>query len=157
MPSYSEESRKKHSETRKRMFAEGLLVPTRTTKIYMYNLNGEFIKEFSSEVDACRELGINRSLIERNLSGEHKRCHEYIFKYEYSPSIPPYDGKMGPKDPSKRWKSVHVYNDTEEYFFRNAQECADYFKVHFGHVRNSIYNHRKFKKKYTIEYTTARL
>lgn len=156
LPSYTEESRKKHSETRKRMFAEGVLKPTKTTKIYMYNLDGTFVKEFSSEVEAVKELGINRHMIGKNLCGEIQRCHEYIFKYEYSPSIPPYSTKKGPRDTSKLWKTIHVYNDTEEYFFDNAQDCCDYFNVHIVYIRDAIKHHRHFKRKYMIEYTTAR-
>lgn len=154
LPSYSEASRKKHSETRKQMFAEGKLTPTKTTEIYMYNLNGDFIKKYSSLVEASRELNINRHLIGKNLSGENKRCHEYVFKYEYSPSIPPY--VKAPKDNSYTWKTVHVYNDAEEYFFDKAQDCCEYFGVHLVYIRDAIKHHRRFKRKYTIEYTTAR-
>jgi hypothetical protein len=155
LPSYSEVSRKKHSETRKRMFAEGKLIPTKMTKIYMYDLSGNFIKEYQSLVEASRELNINRHLIGKNLSGEQKRCHEYIFKYEYSPSIPPYI--KAPKDNSYTWKTVHVYNEEEEYFFKNAQECCEFFGVCLVYIRDAIKHHRHFKRKYTIEYTTARL
>ena len=157
LPSYSEESRKKHSDTKKKMYAEGKLTPNGRKKIYMYNLDGSFVREFNSEQEAINFTGFYRTLIQKNLKGEHKRCHEYIFKYEYSPSIPPYVAKMGPKDPSKYWKAIRVYNDNEEYFFRNAKECCDFFGVHLVFVRDAIKHHRHFKRKYMIEYTTARL
>lgn len=150
LPSYSIESRKKQSETRKQMFAKGLLAPTRVHRVYMYDINGTFLKEFPTETSASKELGINISLIQRNLSGESKRCHEYMFKNEYSPSIPPY--KKAKKDNSFLCKTIHVYNNNEEYYFKNAKECCNYFKVHIVYVRDAIKNHRRFKRKYMIEY-----
>lgn len=155
LPSFSEELRRKHSETRKRMFAEGTLKPTKTTAVYMYNLDGSFIREFSSIVEAGRSTGINRHLIGKNLSGENKRCHEYVFSYEYYPSIPPYVKPK--KDNSYMWKTIRVYNDNEEYFFKHAQECCNFFNVCLVYIRNAIKHHRHFKRKYKIEYTTARL
>ena len=155
MPSYSEESRKKHSETRKKLMAEGKIKPNFQTKVYVYNLDGSFFKEFPSLAEAGRQLGINRHLIGKNLSGENARCHEYIFKYEYSPAITPY--VKAKKDNSFLNKTVHVYNDEEEFFFKNAQECREYFGCCIMTIRNGIKYHRPFQKKYMIEYTTARL
>lgn len=149
LPSYSEESRKKHSETRKRMFAEGLLTPTKMRKVYMYDLNGNFIKEFPSEISAARELGVHRSQVEKNLKGENKRCHEYMFTYSYSPSIQPYKKA---RKANKQYKTVHVYNDKEDYYFKNAKECCAFFHVHIVYIRDAIKHHRNFKRKYMIEY-----
>lgn len=154
LPSYSEESRKKHSETRKRMFKEGKLKPSKTTEVYMYDLDGNFIKKFPSEVEAARAIGVYRTMIEKNLSGENRRCHNFIFRRNYTPTIPRY--VKAPKDNSYNWKTVHVYNEEEEYFFKNAQECCTFFNVHLVYVRDAIKHHRHFKRKYTIEYTTAR-
>lgn len=153
LPSYSEESRKKHSETKKRMFAEGILKPTNMTTIYMYDLNGNFIKEFSSEREAAREIGVYRTLIDKNLSGENRRCHEYMFRYEYTPTIPPYKKT---KKIGKQYKPIKVYNDTEEYYFNHAKECCTFFHVHLVYIRDAIKHHRHFLRKYKIEYTTAR-
>lgn len=149
LPSFSEKSRKKHSETRKRMFAEGKLTPTKMRKIFMYDLNGNYIKEFPSEISAARELGVHRSQVQKNLTGENKRCHEVMFKYNYSPSIPPYKKT---KNVDKQYKSVHVYNDNEDYYFKNAKECCSYFNVCLVYIRDAIKHHRHFKRKYMIEY-----
>lgn len=153
LPPYTEESRKKHSETKKRMFAEGILKPTNVTKIYMYGLNGKFIKEYPSEVSASRELGIYIGLIQKNLRGENKRCHNYMFRYDYSPTIPAYKKT---KDVSKQYKPIKVYNDSEEYRFKNADECRLFFNVCTVYIRNAIKHNRRFKRKYKIEYITAR-
>lgn len=149
LPSFSEESRKKQSETRKRMFKEGLLTPTRMTKVFMYDLNGNFIKEFPSEKSAAEELGVDKSQIEKNLTGENKRCHNYIFTYEYFTSIPPY---RRTKNVENQYKTVHVYNNSEDYYFKNAKECSAFFNVHIVYVRDAIKHNRMFKRKYMIEY-----
>lgn len=154
LPSYSKESRKKHSETRKRMFREGKLIPSKQTKVYMYDLDGNFIKEYPSEIEASKDTGIYKGLIQKNLYGINKRCHSFMFKFNYSPSIPPYI--RNPKDNSYTWKQIRVYNDNEEYFFDKAEDCCKYFNVHIVYIRDAIKNHRHFKRKYTIEYTTAR-
>ncbi len=84
LPSFSEESKKKQSETRKRMFKEGLLTPTRMTKVFMYDLEGNFIKEFSSEKSAAEELGVTRSQIEKNLQ---ERIKDAIITYLHTNTL----------------------------------------------------------------------
>ena len=52
LPSYSKESRAKLSKVRKQRIAEGLIEKTHCSKLFVYNLQGEFVKEFNSEMDA---------------------------------------------------------------------------------------------------------
>lgn len=153
LPSYSEESRKKHSNTRKRMFSEGILKPSGCTTIYAYDLNGNFIKAFLSIAQASRELNINRHQISKNLSGQQKRCHIYMFSYDKIQNMPAY---RKTKNVEKQYKKIRVYNENEEYLFKNGEECAQFFNVHLVYIRDAIKHHRKFKRKYTIEYVTAR-
>lgn len=135
------------------MFKEGLLKPTKTRKVYMYDLQGNFIREFDAEIEAARFLKVHRSQVEKNLTGENRRCHEYVFRYNYTPTISPYK-KIRIEE--KRYKSIHVYNEQEDYIFKSAKECSEYFHVHLVYIRQAIKDHRHFKRKYTIEYITAR-
>ena len=89
LPPNSKESRLKLSRTRKQRMAEGLIKKTNCTKIFVYNLQGTFIKEFDSEMDACKELGLTRSGILKTLKGEQKQHHGFLlFKEKQDFVIP---------------------------------------------------------------------
>ena len=90
LPSNSIESRLKLSRTRKQRMAEGLIKKTNCTKIFVYNLQGTFIKEFDSEMDACRELGLTRSGILKTLKGEQKQHHGFLLFKEKQDFVIPY-------------------------------------------------------------------
>jgi plasmid maintenance system antidote protein VapI len=51
--------------------------------VFQYDLNGNFIKEWKSYLQAAKELGIPHQHILRVLKGERKMTRGYIFKYEY--------------------------------------------------------------------------
>lgn len=153
LPSYSIESRAKHSKTRKERMASGLIPKTHCTKIYVYDLDGKFIAEFPSLAEASRTLGICKSSINKVLAGSQDRAHSYRFFKEPQNNLPPY--KRRKKVCKTLWKSIIVENEIEHYEFKNAKECAEYFKVCLVYIRNAIAKQRKFKRKYKIYYKSA--
>lgn len=56
-------------------------------KIILYNLNGEFIKEYSSLLESSLDLNIPTGNISKHLNGIFDKCYNYIFKY-YSENYP---------------------------------------------------------------------
>jgi predicted GIY-YIG superfamily endonuclease len=50
-------------------------------RIAMYTLNGKFVKEYNSIIDASRENNINHIAIIRNCKGDFKRAGKYQFRY----------------------------------------------------------------------------
>ena len=152
LPSNSIESRLKLSRTRKQRMAEGLIKKTNCTKIFVYNLQGTFIKEFDSEMDACKELGLTRSGILKTLKGEQKQHHGFLLFKEKQDFVIPYKKT---KNVDKQYKAIIVKNDTEYYEFKSAKECAEFFNIHIVSVRGAILNNRKFLHKYKIKYKRA--
>jgi hypothetical protein len=53
-------------------------------KVYQYDLNGNFIKEYRSTRYTANELGLNHGNIARCCNGIFKHTGGYIFKYEMS-------------------------------------------------------------------------
>jgi hypothetical protein len=56
-------------------------------KVYQYDLNGNFIKEYRSVRFTATELGLNHSNISRCCNGIFKHTGGYIFKYEITNNI----------------------------------------------------------------------
>ena len=153
LPSYSEESRLKHSKTRRDRIASGLIKRNHCTPVYVYDLQGEFVKKFDSELDACRELDIARSSIYKVLKGEQKRAGQYRFYREEQTDLGEYSKEK--RVLPTLWKTIAVSNETEHYEFQNAEECSEFFNVSTVYIRNAIKNNRKFKRKYMIYYKSA--
>lgn len=51
-------------------------------KVYVYNYNGTFYKEFNSEKECAEAIGANISGVEKCLSGVSKYCHNYQIRFE---------------------------------------------------------------------------
>lgn len=152
LPSYSEESRTKLARVRKQRIADGLIEKTHCSKLFVYNLQGEFVKEFNSEMDACRELGLTCNGVQKALRGENKHHHGYLLFREKQDSVIPYKRT---KKVDKQYKAIIVQNDNEYYEFRNAKECSEFFNIHIVSVRGAILHNRKFLHKYMIKYKSA--
>ena len=54
----------------------------RGRKVYQYDLDGNFLKEFRSARVAAKELNTNHGGISRCCNGEYKHTQGFIFKYE---------------------------------------------------------------------------
>jgi hypothetical protein len=54
----------------------------RYKKVYQFDLDGKFIREFKSVRSASRELNISHSNISRCCNGLYKHTYGFIFRYE---------------------------------------------------------------------------
>lgn len=54
----------------------------RGRKVYQYDLDGNFLKEFRSARTAASELNLNHGNISRCCNGEYKHTQGFIFRYE---------------------------------------------------------------------------
>ena len=75
-------SRVKMSNTRTRLLAEGKIKKVGCRPILVYDLEGNFVKEFSSVVETARELGIHRGGVNLVLNGKYKQIKGNVFKYK---------------------------------------------------------------------------
>jgi hypothetical protein len=51
-------------------------------KVYQYDLQGNFLKEWSSAQEIRRTIGISDKQIQRHIKGGAKTCHGFIWKYK---------------------------------------------------------------------------
>ena len=93
----SEEARKAMSEAQKRLHASGYIHPCKGKKhsleniektrlanskpILQFDLQGNFIREWPSVIDASRSLGKHYNCIAKCLKGKHLQSHGYVWKY----------------------------------------------------------------------------
>ncbi len=117
-------------------------------EVHQYDLNGNYIKTFKSRTDACKEVGMHSTTLERHLAGKFGMAGGFIWTNEKKDNVPPFVKKRK----HKKFKKVLVFNDTERYIFDKAQDCATHFGVHLVSVRGAIINNRRFLNKYTIKY-----
>lgn len=76
------ESRIKMSKTRKELYKKGILKPKGSKPIIQTNLDGNFIAEYPSIMEAVRKTGLDRSGIQRVLYGKYKQMKGFIFSYK---------------------------------------------------------------------------
>lgn len=57
--------------------------PINSKAIIQYDLNNNFIQEFSSTREACLKLGISKSTVINKLKADHKVKPQYLFTFKY--------------------------------------------------------------------------
>lgn len=148
----SEESRILQSETRKERIKSGK-IKLAEKKIFQYDLNGNFIKEFEGIKKACQEVNIHQSTICRFLNGTNRKAGNFLWSLEYKDKLEPYikfktdNGKM-----NKAIKIVDSETNEIIYKFNSLKECAKYFKMHSPSISYAIKVQQHFKRKYYIKY-----
>jgi hypothetical protein len=71
----SKKSKKKRTETRRRLFGIPIIVYKKKT--------GEFVKQYQCIIDACDELDVDRRNVNKCLNGiRYKSVGGYVFKYK---------------------------------------------------------------------------
>ena len=155
-PPCTEDSRKKQSETRKRLYAEGKLKPSfKHITTYVYDLDGNFIKEYSSMKNAAiGEFGKDTGAVRSACCGIQNPSHRvhnrrfYLKKFEKLPII-----KKKPNSlPSV---IVKVDSEDEHLEFLGWKKAAEYFNVSIYNIMQYKNKNLRFKKKYMITTGTA--
>ena len=145
------ESRKKQSETRKRLYAEGKLKPTFKHLItYVYDLEGNFIKEYPSMKDAAiGEFGKNTGAIRSACFGIDNplhRVHNRLFYLEKLEKAP-----VWRRLPKNYYQATYIVTDGDnEWEFLGRKAVAEFLNTTVGNLNGYINKNIKFKRKYMI-------
>lgn len=118
--------------------------PKCSQRVYQYDLQGNFIKEWLSTNQIKRELGFDNSVIRKALKGTTKSPNiSYGFQWYLE-----YKGKkIEPSDSGKitLHKPVILTKENETLIFNSREKCAKYFNVQSSQISNAIKNEWKFK------------
>lgn len=123
--------------------------PKCSQRVYQYDLEGNFLKEWLSTNQIKRELGFDNSVIRKALTGKTKSPNiSYKFQWflEYKGE------KINASDSGKitLHKGVKLTKGNEVLIFNSREECAKYFKVKSGQITNALNGNFRFRK-YKVE------
>lgn len=144
---FLEDTRKRMSAGRKIGFANGNIKVIQKKRVYKYDLDGQLIAEYDSIKEAAIKEGVNRSSINRCLSGQYSQMNGYRWSLIKKDNIGKY---IKPKRILPN-KYVYVVNDGESVLkFNGCKACANYFGVGINSIEQVIRNKNIYRKKYMI-------
>ena len=153
-PPCTKESRIKQSNTRKKLYAEGKLKPSfKHIATYVYDLDGNFIKEYPSIKDAAiGEFGKNTGAVRSacyGIQNPSHRVHNRRFYLEKLKELPIIE-----KQPNSRPSVIIKIDSEDEHLeFLGWKSAASYFNVSIYNLMQYKNKNLKFKKKYMITTT----
>ena len=152
----SKESIRKHSETKRKMFKDGTLIPNCERIIYQYDIFGNFIKSFRSMSIASRESNCSLSSIRRCAKKEYEQVNGYQWFYKYmGTKVEATNNKKRKFNTIKLFKLTDI--NTSEVLYLNAFEIMDKFKVSRENFIQYANKNITFKKQYKIEKTDQKI
>lgn len=152
----SEESRLKHSITKKKMFEEGIIPKFNTKEIYQYNLDGNFVKKFDSIADACKELQCHPSGINRCARGIYEQQVGFQWKYTYcGEKISETHNKRKKQHTLNLYRFVNIH--TNEEFLMNIFDIEKTFNINRYNLYQYIHKKFIFRKTYQIFKTDQKI
>ena len=142
----SNETKQKHSRTKKQMYQEGKLLPNCSKEIKVYTINGKYLGTYLTIEEVSVKLKLATTSIQRVLKKEAKQMNGFIFLYKE-------DLKLSHIIfPTKGKNMIVFYKENSEIYFRSYNSCAEYFKVGRESVMYFLLNAKreKFKGKYKM-------
>lgn len=146
----TQEQKLKISNTLKKKYLLGLIKPTNTTKISIFNLNGDFIQAFNSLKECTLNLLIPQSSLEKVLSKKVRRYKQYQITYGEKP------GKYIERtNYTQNNMKIFIYNKLENNIleFESIKFAAIYLNVSRPTISRNI--NKLFRENFYI--TDARL
>lgn len=152
------ESRKRQSETRLRKFKEGTLKPTfKHIPTFVYDLEGNFIKEYSSMKEAAiAEFGRNTGAVRNacfGIENPFHRVHNRRFYLEKFDNLPKY--VRNNKKPSRVTYQIFDLQENLIGEFFGLKSLSDYLNTTVAIVLQYIDKNLKYRRRYMIKRKTA--
>lgn len=119
-------------------------------KIYEYDLEGNFIKEWENAEDISKKLNIYKGSIFKNIYGIINKCKRSIFRYEKFEKIPAYKYP----EPKRKCKKVVIENikTKEIVIFDDYKKCALNCSLKPSTVLSYINKEKLFKSIFKFYY-----
>ena len=115
---------KKHTDEKKKQIGitcKKSMIESVGVRIYAYNLDGTFFKEFRTLTDCAEFLKTNPSNVKYTAEGKFGYCKGKQIRYEYTESIAPY---VKPEHPLKgRVRTVEHQLNLNEAIRNNKAQC----------------------------------
>lgn len=149
-PPVTEETRKKHSATRKRLIQEGKIALTNNTPVFVYASDGSFVGEWESIRKAAKALKLHYSSACRCIQGKDFQNSGYRFfktKQEY---VEPFKKPKGGNPNSKVWFLITNVETGEIVKVLGRQAVADYLGTTLKTAGIYIGGKHKYNRKYMI-------
>lgn len=141
------DQKQKISNTLKNKYKSGEIKPTKKTAVFVFDLNGNFIKSFKSLIECSIELKIPYSSLEKLLSKRVKRWKNYQITYGENP------GKyVLNKDMSSLFKKIILFDlqNEDKIEFESYKSLAKYLNTSTTQIRRYLKNGKVFKQNYQI-------
>lgn len=113
-------------------------------KVYQYDLNGNFIKEWTSISEVERQLNIDNSGISMCCKGKIKYFHNNQWRYEYSDSIDSINVfDLRSKNKKNKGKKVYQYSINGEYIgeYNNSRVAKEELNIGTS-INSAAKNHK---------------
>lgn len=149
LPPYTEESNRKHSETRKQRMATGEIALTHNTPVYVYWQDGSFVGRWESIRKASAALHVGRNTIWRVLAGICIQGKGYKFFTEEQEYVAPFKKPTNSGKVDLR-KVFTVSDGTETKEFLGLAAVAEYLNTTVKSLRQYVNKTSKYKRKYMI-------
>lgn len=149
-PPTTEETRRKHSATRKKLMQEGRIGITNNTPVFVYDNTGSFVGEWESIRKAAKALGLHYSSACRCIQGIDFQNKGYRFFKTKQDKVDPFRKPKGGSSKTRVWFVVTNIETNESVRLLGRQAVADYLGTTFKTVGIYIGGKHKYKRKYTI-------
>jgi len=117
-------------------------------KVYQYDKNNNFIKEYESIKQAAKENNINSTNISQALHNKKAQVSKgFIWKLDKTNNLPY-------KKPNKG--KALICNETQE-IFNNLTECSNKMNIKYCTISKAILMNKKVNKKYSFNWYEGKL